>query len=103
MKQLFVITFVAGSMFLTACGNNKEQQKEQGATATTIATDSATEKTYDVALVDNKKDPTCGMPTTAGISDTTHYKNKVLGFCSTECKAEFLKNPTANIAAAELK
>jgi YHS domain-containing protein len=54
-------------------------------------------------MVDNKKDPTCGMPVTAGINDTAHYENKVLGFCSTECKNEFLKNPKANIAAAELK
>ena len=52
--------------------------------------------------MDNKKDPTCGMPVTAGVSDTAHYKNKVIGFCATECKAEFLKNPEANIAAAEL-
>lgn len=43
------------------------------------------------------------MPVTAGISDTAHYEKNVLGFCSTECKNEFLKNPKANIAAAELK
>jgi YHS domain-containing protein len=43
------------------------------------------------------------MPTTAGISDTAHYDNHVLGFCASECKAEFLKNPKANLAAAELK
>ena len=105
MKQLFVITFFAGSMFLTACGVNNEQQIEQvkKTDASTVSTDTDSEKTYNVALVDNKKDPTCGMPTTAGISDTAHYNNKVLGFCSTECKAEFLKNPKANIAAAELK
>jgi YHS domain-containing protein len=54
-------------------------------------------------MVDNKKDPTCGMPVTAGISDTAHYENKVLGFCSPECKNEFAKNPKANLAAAELK
>lgn len=42
------------------------------------------------------------MPVTAGVSDTAQYKNKVVGFCSSECKAEFLKNPEANIAAAEL-
>jgi YHS domain-containing protein len=65
--------------------------------------DTASEKTYAVSLVNNKKDPTCGMPVTAGISDTAHYDNHVLGFCSTECKNEFLKNPKANLAAAELK
>jgi YHS domain-containing protein len=43
------------------------------------------------------------MPVTAGISDTAHYDNKVLGFCSAGCKEEFLKNPKANIAAAEMK
>ena len=58
---------------------------------------------FEHMLVDNKKDPSCGMPVTAGISDTAHYKDKTLGFCSKECKEEFLKNPDANIAAAELK
>ena len=58
---------------------------------------------YDISLVDNKKDPTCGMPVTAGISDTAHYDNKVIGFCAAGCKEEFLKNPKANIAAAEMK
>lgn len=32
-----------------------------------------------------------------------HYENKVLGFCSPECKNEFAKNPKANLAAAEMK
>ena len=43
------------------------------------------------------------MPTSAGVTDTAHYDGKVLGFCAKECKEEFLKNPKANIAAAELK
>jgi YHS domain-containing protein len=60
-------------------------------------------KTYDIALVNNKKDPSCGMPVSAGISDTAHYKDKVLGFCSKECKDSFKKNPDAMIAAAEMK
>ncbi len=48
---------------------------------------------FDAALVDNKKDPSCGMPVTAGIEDTLHYKNKVLGFCSKECKDAFTAKP----------
>ncbi len=44
-------------------------------------------------MVDNKKDPYCGMPVTAGITDTVHYKGKVYGFCSDECKQLFLKDP----------
>jgi YHS domain-containing protein len=43
------------------------------------------------------------MPVTAGISDTVHYKNDVLGFCSAECKEEFQKNPESMLAAAEIK
>jgi YHS domain-containing protein len=54
-------------------------------------------------MVNNKKDPTCGMPVTAGISDTAHYKDKVIGFCSSGCKDEFKLAPDANIAAAELQ
>jgi len=42
---------------------------------------------------DNKKDFICEMPVTAGVSDTAQYKGKVYGFCATECKEEFLKNP----------
>lgn len=40
-----------------------------------------------------KKDPVCNMPITAGISDTTLYKNDVVGFCSSECKALFVLTP----------
>jgi YHS domain-containing protein len=92
-------------LFLTACGNETNNQASTATAIDTIAamtTDTASEKTYDVKILDNKKDPTCGMPVTAGVSDTAHYKNKVIGFCASECKAEFLKNPEANIAAAEL-
>ena len=40
-----------------------------------------------------KKDPVCGMPLSHGAKDTTLYKEKIIGFCSKECKEEFLKNP----------
>jgi YHS domain-containing protein len=97
--KLFAISL---SIFLMACGNNSATTTAtMDSAATTTAQDSTV--SYDISLVANKKDPTCGMPVTAGISDTAHYDNKVLGFCSTGCKEEFLKNPKANIAAAELK
>lgn len=40
-----------------------------------------------------KKDPVCNMPIIAGISDTILYKNDVVGFCSSECKALFVQTP----------
>jgi len=43
------------------------------------------------------------MPVTAGISDTAHYKDKVIGFCSEGCKDEFKLAPEANITAAEIQ
>lgn len=48
---------------------------------------------YKQMKFDNKKDFICEMPVTAGVSDTAQYKGKVYGFCATECKEEFLKNP----------
>ena len=105
MKKICAITLITGSLFTTACGSNnsKNNTATNVDTAAVMSSDTATAISYDIALIDNKKDPTCGMPTTAGVSDTAHYDGKVLGFCAKECKDEFLKNPKANIAAAELK
>ena len=102
IKNSVSLITVTCSIFLMACGNDSAKT-----TTTTDSTETASSEdsviSYDVNLVNNKKDPSCGMPVTAGISDTAHYDNKVLGFCSTGCKDEFLKNPKANIAAAEMK
>lgn len=96
-----LMTFTC-SIFLMACGNDPATATAtMDSTANAVTQDSVI--SYDISLVNNKKDPTCGMPVTAGISDTAHYDNKVLGFCSSGCKEEFLKNPKANIAAAEMK
>lgn len=104
MKNLFKLSIaVAGLFSMTACASNQQEKATTTDTAMTMQQDTTAAQAFTAAMVDNKKDPTCGMPVTAGISDTAHYENKVLGFCSTECKNEFLKNPKANIAAAELK
>jgi YHS domain-containing protein len=54
-------------------------------------------------MVNNKKDPSCGMPLTAGIHDTVHYNGKVYGFCSDECKQIFLKDPKTLAKNADMK
>jgi putative intracellular protease/amidase/YHS domain-containing protein len=56
------------------------------------------EKTFKTMKFDNKKDFICGMPVTAGVADTANYKGKVYGFCATECKEEFTKNPASYLA-----
>ena len=92
------------ALFLLACGQTNSNTSGSAIdTSKVVTTENPVEKSYPVAMVDNKKDPSCGMPVTAGIHDTTHYENHVLGFCSAECKKEFLKNPKAGLAAAELK
>lgn len=94
--------FSALCFTITACRSGAPKTEDSPATDTTAMQQDGTH-TFDHLLVDNKKDPSCGMPTSAGIHDTAHYKEHVLGFCSKECKDEFLKNPDAAIAAAELK
>ena len=96
-------SFIAFSIFLMACGNNSATSTSTMDSTASVAATEDSVISYDISLVDNKKDPTCGMPVTAGISDTAHYNNKVLGFCSSGCKEEFLKNPKANLVAAEMK
>ena len=104
MKLQITTSLLILSMVILSCGQSNDKANATSADTNQVATmDTTTEKRYAVSLVNNKKDPTCGMPVTAGISDTTHYENLVLGFCSVECKNEFLKNPKANLAAAEIK
>jgi YHS domain-containing protein len=94
------------TMLLFACN---QQPKTETTSAPVTSMDSAmtkpdvTKVKYTVAMVDNKKDPSCGMPVTAGIEDTVHYNGKVYGFCSDECKQAFLKNPDLLAKSAEMK
>lgn len=108
IKNTFLFHFLLISVLaITACHQNpKSVESDDAGTAATdsmvIKTDSSKPK-FTVAMVDNKKDPNCGMPVTAGIADTVHYKGKVYGFCSDECRDAFLKNPDALVKNAELK
>jgi len=97
MRSIIIIVLL-GSLLIASCDTVTS-------TKTVTVEDKSVDstKTYNIALVNNTKDPGCGMPVTAGISDTAHYDGKVLGFCSTECKASFKKDPAALIAAAEMK
>jgi YHS domain-containing protein len=95
--QLIVVTTVIASC------NNAEVTKQEVVDTTAQTSMEPAATSFPVSMVNNKKDPTCEMPVTAGISDTAHYKDKVIGFCSSECKDEFKKAPEATIAAAEIQ
>ncbi len=81
---------------ITACGQKSNTPSDAAGTAKEPVGD--TTHKYTLAMVANKKDPSCGMPLTAGLEDTTQYKGQAYGFCSKECKNEFLKNPDGYIA-----
>ena len=101
MKNIsLLISFLTVALFTASCSNHQTKKNMESNVAAVSNIDTVK---FTPALVDNKRDPSCGMPVAAGIEDTVHYKNKVLGFCSKECKDEFLKDPEKNITAADLK
>ena len=87
------------SIVCIACHQNPKQELNPALTSKM----DTVKKKYTAAMVDNKVDPNCGMPVTAGIADTIHYQGKVYGFCSDECKQAFLKNPAGLAKNAQLK
>ena len=101
IKQRFTQLIVLTVVFVSC--NNAEAPKQEEVDTTAASNMEAAATSFPVSMVNNKKDPTCGMPVTAGISDTAHYKDKVIGFCSAGRKDEFKLAPEANIAAAEIQ
>jgi YHS domain-containing protein len=78
------------SIWLLSCSGTKQETPDQ---TPSQDMEMQMETKYTPDMVVNEKDYTCGMPTSAGISDTCHYQGKAYGFCSAECMAEFKKNP----------
>jgi YHS domain-containing protein len=93
IKKSFFVLLMLGAL---ACGSNQETSTETKQEV--MQQHEAVEVKYTPDMVVNEKDYTCGMPVTAGISDTCHYEGKAYGFCSAECMAEFKKDPAGNIA-----
>lgn len=94
LKKSFFALLIIGAF---ACSNQEKTTPEETASPM-HQHEEATAVKYTPDMVVNEKDYTCGMPVTAGISDTSHYEGKAYGFCSSECMAEFKKDPAAAIA-----
>ena len=89
MKSISIAVLLL--LAFTACDNKQEKKAETPVvTADTVK--------FTPSMVVNEKDYSCGMPVTAGISDTCHLEGKAYGFCSKECKDEFLKDPKKYLA-----
>lgn len=98
MKQTHLTLIL--TLLILSCNNPEKPQTTSSANSHNEAT-TTQEPAYTVEMVVNTKDYACGMPTSAGISDTCHYEGKAYGFCSTECKQEFLKSPAKYLAEAK--
>jgi YHS domain-containing protein len=101
MSLSFTSVFLIAVFFVISCHSAASNESHPDS-AVPIKTDSTAAK-FTAAMVDNRKDPSCGMPVTAGIEDTLHYSGKVYGFCSEECKQAFLKNPVELAKNADLR
>jgi len=89
---LFVITVLTGCKNTNTAKTVDTTPKDSTAVA-------APKKPFDGVEFASKMDLACGMLLSAGIQDTAHYKGKVYGFCSRECKDDFLKTPEAFLAS----
>lgn len=90
MKHIYFILF--GLLIFCSCNNQAEKTEVAVAPGEDTMTiqENVQQTKFTPDMVVNKHDMTCGMPVTAGISDTCHLNGKVYGFCSAECKAEFV-------------
>jgi len=94
MKKLLLI-----SLLFTACSHSSNNEKAiTKAKAAEQKEQAAPKNRYTGVDFAVNKDLSCGMPLSAGVEDTAHYNGKVYGFCSTECKETFLKDPEKYLA-----
>ncbi len=92
MKKIMAI-----SILLAACSSNPQKKNDVKNVKDTLRAEAPVNKYANVTFA-SSKDLNCGMPLSSGIGDTAHYKGKIYGFCSKECKEEFLKDPEAHLA-----
>ncbi len=77
---------------MAACNTHNNAKADEKADAPKPAI------TVKVADLATNMDNVCGMKLEDGhIGDTTTYQGKIYGFCSSECKAEFLKDPQSHL------
>jgi YHS domain-containing protein len=86
------------SMVMFACKSRNDVSASETTHKDSIVV-AAPKQGFEGVEFASKKDVACGMLLTAGVTDTAHYNGKVYGFCSKECKADFLKTPEAFLAS----
>ena len=94
MKKLCFGLLVALLFGSNSC-NHKAQEQTAASQAPAVE-----KKGIDIKLsqLASNKDFNCDMTLEEGsIADTASYQGKLYGFCSSECKAEFLKDPQSHL------
>lgn len=94
MRKMFFYGVLAVSITLGACNQKSAAPKE----GDKMSSDSKMVKIKlsDLATI---KDLNCGMTLEEGaIADTANYQGKIYGFCSSECKGDFLAKADSILA-----
>lgn len=88
------LCFAIGVVVLLACQGCSSAESSMPKDASSAVSQAAkTAENLKKLKFDYPKDPKCGQPLSEGVGDSTEYKGKIYGFCSKECKDEFLKSP----------
>ena len=98
MQSKIVFAGLATILFFS-CSNNTQPESKPAVVTQKDSMVVKDKKKFEDIVFDSKKDLVCGMPLRAGIEDTAHYMGKVYGFCATECKDEFKKDPQHYLTA----
>ena len=94
MKNVFFYALLISGLIFGSCN-----QKAAAPKADDKMTSDSKMVNIKLSELATNKDLNCDMTLAeGGIADTTTYQGKVYGFCSSECKADFLKDPQAHIA-----
>ncbi len=94
MRKVIFYGLLAISLALGACN-----QKSAAPKADDKMSSDSKGVNIKISQLASNKDLNCDMNLEEGsIADTTTYQGKIYGFCSPECKADFLKDPEAHLA-----
>lgn len=90
MKIILKLFFAILITVQSGCKSGNEENKKAAVTAPAIIRNKPKQKLFANIQFASKRDTSCGMPISAGLEDTVHVNNKIYGFCSKECKNEFV-------------
>ncbi|MFN8286830.1 MAG: YHS domain-containing protein [Chitinophagales bacterium] len=89
MKKVLLIVVIACGLFSCNQGSPETKKAETNSPAP-----EETKINVKLTQLSSDVDHVCGMSITDdGINDTASYDGKLYGFCSKECKDEFVKDP----------